>query len=252
MACERINVLNVPIDVCPLEDLEAVILSLLQKPGAKQIVFLTVWDLLKARRKNSFGECIRGADLVLPISKSIVKGAAFLKKTKPVRYNPFTTMLTTLTILEAHYKSFYLLGGRKKQLQIAAQNIRQTYPALQIVGRHAGYYPKSAENDLVTAISKASPSLVIMSDGVPDKVCWAYCRRNKFSSSIFIYYPEVVGIFSKAKKRIPNETFDKGWEIWREIFKNPFKIFLIFPYMKYKLLLLGYRLFKREKTQEVL
>jgi N-acetylglucosaminyldiphosphoundecaprenol N-acetyl-beta-D-mannosaminyltransferase len=250
MACERISVLNVPVDVCFPEDLEAVVLELLQKPGAKRIVFLSVWDLLKARRKNYFGECIRSADLILPISKSILKGAVFLKKSVPIRYNPFTTVLAILTILEAHYKSFYLLGGTKKNLQKAVQNIRQTYPGLQIVGRHVGHYPKSMENDLVTAISKASPSLVIVSEGVPDKLCWAYRRRNKFFSSIFLYYPDAVGIFSKTKKRISNQTFEKSREIWNEISKNPFKVFLIFSFIRYELLLLGYRLFKREKQKK--
>jgi N-acetylglucosaminyldiphosphoundecaprenol N-acetyl-beta-D-mannosaminyltransferase len=246
MACERITIFNVPVDICPPEDLEPTILELLQKPGAKQILFLSVWDLLKARRKNASGECVRSADLILPISKSILTGAVFLKKKKLVRYNPFTAVLTILTILEAHYKSFYLLGGKKKSLQKALQNIHQTYPGLQIVGRHAGWYPKTTETALVTAVSKASPSLTIVSAGVPDKVCWAHRRRNKFSSSIFLYYPEAVGIFSKTKKRIPSETFDKGHEIWVEIFKNPFKVFLIFPYIKYKLLLLGYRFFKKQ------
>jgi N-acetylglucosaminyldiphosphoundecaprenol N-acetyl-beta-D-mannosaminyltransferase len=247
MACERITVLNIPIDVCLPEDFETIILDLIQKPGSKQIVFLSVWDLLKARRKNTFGECIRSADLILPVSKSILKGAVFLSKIKPIRYNPFTTVLTILTILEAHYKSFYMLGGKKKYLQQALTNIHQTYPELQIVGRFAGHYPKSCENGIVTAISKASPSLVVVGNGVPEKVCWAYRRRNKFSSSIFLYYPEAVDIFSKRKKRVSNKTFDRGHEMCVEVFKNPFKIFKIFPYTKYKILLLYYRFFKKDE-----
>ena len=64
MAIERINLIGVPIDVCAPENLEAAILELLAKPGTKQIIFLSVWDLLKARRKNDFSECVKNADLV--------------------------------------------------------------------------------------------------------------------------------------------------------------------------------------------
>ena len=57
MAIERIKVLGVPVDVCTPEDFENEILELLARPGAKQIVFLSVWGLLKARGKNNFAEC---------------------------------------------------------------------------------------------------------------------------------------------------------------------------------------------------
>ena len=46
MAIERIKVLGVPVDVCTPEDFENEILELLARPGAKQIVFLSVWGLL--------------------------------------------------------------------------------------------------------------------------------------------------------------------------------------------------------------
>ena len=86
MGIQRINVVGVPVDVCRPEDLETEILELLAKPGTKQIVFLNIWGLLKARRKNDFAECVKNADLIIPISKSILNGAKFLKKEIPVIY----------------------------------------------------------------------------------------------------------------------------------------------------------------------
>ncbi|MDR3312638.1 MAG: WecB/TagA/CpsF family glycosyltransferase [Spirochaetaceae bacterium] len=245
MAFERINVVGVPVDLCPPEDLERVVLTLLDKPGTKQIVFLSVWDLLNARRKNIFGECIRSADLILPVSRSILWGASFLKKSVPVRYSPFLAVISILTILETHYKSLYILGGKKKRLLEAERNIRQTYRNLKIVGRYIGNIPRSKENDVILAVNKASPSLVLLCEGVASRINWAFRRRNKLTSGIYLYYPHAVGVFSKHKKRISDETFEKGHEIWVEIVRNPFKVLLVFPFLKYILLLLGYRLFKR-------
>ena len=65
MGIQRINVVGVPVDVCRPEDLETEILELLAKPGTKQIVFLNIWGLLKARRKNDFAECVKNADLII-------------------------------------------------------------------------------------------------------------------------------------------------------------------------------------------
>lgn len=239
MAIERITLLGVPVDICTPDNLEAEILELLAKPGTKQIVFLSVWDLLKARRKGEFSECVKSASLILPVSKSIVKGAKFLKLPVPERYNPFTAVIQILSILESHYKTLYLLGANKKTLAKAESNVRDTFPTLRIVGRYVGYYPKQIEDDIVEAIFKADPSLVLLSEGVKEKNVWPYKRRNRFSSSIFLYYKEAFGIFSERIKRVSDRTFKKGNEIFYEILKNPFKIFLIFPFIHYNLLLLG-------------
>ena len=109
MAIERISLLGVPVDICSPDKLENQILELLAKPGTKQIIFLSIWDLLKARRKKSvFAETVRNADLVIPISKSILKGAKFLKRNIPHRYNPFECVIQILSILDAHFKTLYL------------------------------------------------------------------------------------------------------------------------------------------------
>ena len=247
----RIELLGVPVDVCRPENLEAEIMKILEKPGTKQIVFLTIWDLLKARnKKKDFGDCLRNADLILPVSKSILKGARFLKLEVPVRYNPFNAVIQILNTLDHHYKSLYMLGARKKTLQKAEHNVHDTFRGLKIVGRYVGYFPKSTEDAVVQAIHKASPSLVIVSEGIKEKNLWAYHRRDRFSSSIFLYYRDCLGIFAGRIRRVSEKTFDAGKEIWNEIGHTPLKVFLIFPYMWYKILLICTRLFRKNKTGE--
>lgn len=246
MAFERVNLIGVPVDICRPEEMEQEILEILAKPGTKQIVFLSVWNLLKARGKSDYASCVKNADLVIPISKSILRGAKFLKKSVPVRYNPFEAVIQILSILENHYKSLYLLGSTKKTLLKAESNLRDTFPNLQIVGRCVGYYDKKSEENIVQAIYKSQASLVLVSEGIKEKDSWAYKRRNSFSSSIFLYYKDAFGIFSERIKRINPKTFEKGNEIFVEVAHNPFKIFLIFPYLWYLLTLLFYRLFRKD------
>ncbi len=245
MGIQRITVAGVPVDVCRPENLEDEILELLANPGTKQIVFLSVWGLLKARRRGDYAECVKNADLVIPVSKSILSGARFLKKAVPVRYNPFSAVIQILSILESHYKSVYLLGSRSQALRTAENNVRDTFPGLQIVGRFHGYYAKAAEADVIQAIYKASPSLVLISDGIKEKDCWVYRRRNQFASSIFLYYKDAIGIFSKRIRRVDEKVFERGHEIFSEILHNPLKIFLIFPYLWYIMILVWCRLFKK-------
>jgi N-acetylglucosaminyldiphosphoundecaprenol N-acetyl-beta-D-mannosaminyltransferase len=241
MERQKIRVLNIPIDILPPGTFESAIGELLQKEGPKEIIFLSVWDLLKARGKNDFAAAVQSADLVIPISKSIVRGAAFLKQPIPERYNPFEAVISILYTLDLRGETLYMLGGRKKTLMEAERNVRATFPNLRIVGRYASY-GKSAESNIILAVRKASPAVVLLSEGIPDKKNWFYRRKSHFNASIFVYYREAVGIFSKTAKRVSNKTFERGMEIWHEIFRNPFKVFLIFPYLRYCLLLVFYRL----------
>ncbi len=242
---ERIDVAGVPVDILRPENLDQEILEILSKPGTKQIVFLNVWNLLKARGKNDYAECVRNADLVIPISKSILKGAKFLKRDIPVRYNPFDTVINILSVLEGHFKSVYLLGGTRKTLLQAESNLKATYPELHIVGRCVGYFSKNAEPDVIQAIYKAQPSLVLVSEGIKEKDLWSFHRKNQFASSIFLYYRDAFGIFSSRIQRVNPKTFEKGHEMMVELGHNPFKIFLIFPFLWYNLVLLWYKIRKK-------
>ncbi|MEE1166596.1 MAG: WecB/TagA/CpsF family glycosyltransferase [Treponema sp.] len=245
MGIQRIVVAGVPMHVLPREDIEMEILELLAKPGTKQIVFLSVWGFLRARHKGDFRNCVLNADLVLPISKSLIKAALFLKRPVPVRYNPFSIVIEFLSILDSHFKSIYLLGSRNQTLHTAERNVRDTFPSLKILGRYQGYYPKNAEGNIIQAIYKASPAMVLISDGIKEKDTWVYRRRNQFSSSIFLYYKDCFGIFSKRIHRVSEKTFDRGHEIWHAILRNPLKIFLVFPFIHFLFILLFNRLFKK-------
>lgn len=246
MAVQRINILGVPVDVCQKSELEEKILELMDRERPSQIIFLSIWDLLKARGKNEYAECVRNADLILPVSKSILKGARFLKKTVPVRYNPFDATISILSFLENRYKSFYMFGGRKKALVEAERNVKKTFKTLSVVGRYVGYYKAQAEEGIIEAIRKSSPSLVLLSEGVKNKELWSYYNRDKFNTSIFMYYRDAIGIFGRRIKRINPKTFERGHEIWGEVVRNPLKIFLLFPYSWYIISLVWNRLFKKE------
>ena len=254
---KRIELLGVPLDVCQPEELEAEFMKILEKPGVKQVVFLSIWDLIKARnKKKDFCKCVENADLILPISKSILWGSKFLKIDDiPVRYNPFDLTIQFLSLVDQHYRTLFLLGGRKRTLQQAERNVHETFPNARIVGRYVGYFPKESEADVVTAIHKASPSLVIVSEGIKEKNLWAFHRKERFSSSTFLFYNDCLGIFSKRIKRVSEKTFERGNEIWHEIFHNPFKLFYVFPFIYYIISLLWCRLFNKKsknvkETQE--
>jgi N-acetylglucosaminyldiphosphoundecaprenol N-acetyl-beta-D-mannosaminyltransferase len=185
-AVNRIRVAGIPVNDLREEDFESVALSLAVDAEFHQIIFLSLWDLMRARRDKDFRLCVERASLVVPVSRGILMGARFLRKTVPARYMPFDFVIRFLGALETRGRSAYLLGTDRKNLQNAEQNLRQTFPGVKIVGRYTGRYPKPMERNILTAIKKSSPDFVLVGSGVRGKDKWIYRNRKEFPRGVFL------------------------------------------------------------------
>ncbi|MDR2589355.1 MAG: WecB/TagA/CpsF family glycosyltransferase [Spirochaetales bacterium] len=243
-AGERIYVTGIPVDHFAEEGFEDR-LSLLTACGkAGNIVFLSLWDLMRARRDREFRRLLEQAALVIPVSRGIQRGAAFLKKTVPARYMPFEFVIRFLAALEERQRSLYLLGCTPEELQSIEQNLRQTFPGLKIVGRYTGSYPRAKDKDIRTAIKKAAPHCVLMGSGIRGKEKWFFRRKDDFSTGVFIWSASVMDIISGKRKKVSRETFQKGREFIPELIRRPWRAVRGIVYLYFGLLLLVYRLKK--------
>ena len=246
-APERIMLLKVPIDIVPQEELTEVFSSLLprgRKPDASEkgidIVLLSLWDLLRARRNNDYREYLFSASLIIPISKSIVSGAKFLTGKTVFRYMPFKFVISLLTFLEKQDESLYLLGGASAVLKKAEKNIRSTFPNLKVVGRCEGTIKKKDEPAVIEAIRKSSPSLLLAGKGIRGRELWIYRRSKLLNQALRLWCSDLLDVFAEKKRRPSDKVFEMGLESIGYCLRNPFKIFRIFSYLRYKLLLLYY------------
>jgi N-acetylglucosaminyldiphosphoundecaprenol N-acetyl-beta-D-mannosaminyltransferase len=240
---QRISLLKVPIDIIAPENLSSVIYDLLKEKKEHNIVLLSLWDLLRARRSGEYRSYITRASLIIPISKSIIGGIKFLTGKKAYRYMPFDFIISILTILENREFSCYLLGGKRKILLKTEQNIRQTFPRLRIVGRFPGYFKKYEEATIIKAIKKASPALLLAGTGIRGKERWIARNNLTLGEGMRLWCSDIFDVFAEKKKHPSRAAFNSGLEWIGYCFQNPFKFFRLFPYIGYKFLLLYYKLF---------
>jgi N-acetylglucosaminyldiphosphoundecaprenol N-acetyl-beta-D-mannosaminyltransferase len=248
---ERIELLNVPLDNITAENLIVIIYKLLAAEGPHNIVLLSLWDLLRARRNKEYKPYVKTAALCIPIAKSLVSGAQFLTMTKPFRYMPFDFVVNLLSIVEMRELSVYLLGSSKKVLLQTEKNIRQTFPGLQIVGRYPGFFKKYQEEAILAAIRKASPSLLLVGKGIRGGERWIYRNNSRLGNGIRLWSSDLFDVFANRKKRPSRFIFEHGLEWIGFCFRNPLRICRIFPYLYYKILLIIYRLTRKPKKAPV-
>lgn len=161
----RIFILGVPVDVVTGKNLQTAIEGLYNLPDHRQIVLLDFHEFMKSRHNSERKEALRQAALVIPVSSLIVSAARFLNKDIPTLYKPYPFIIRLLGILEARNKSVYLLGSNMKGVRAAESTLRATFPGVWIVGRYAARFRGNREKDVLTAIKKASPALLLTGKG---------------------------------------------------------------------------------------
>ncbi|MCL2214127.1 MAG: WecB/TagA/CpsF family glycosyltransferase [Treponema sp.] len=242
---QRLEFLKVPIDIVAPEQLSDIVYDLLKTKKEHNIVLLSLWDLLRARRNSEYRCYVVNASLVIPISKSIISGLKFLTGKTAHRYMPFDFIVSILTILEKREFTCYLLGGQRKILQKTEQNIRQTFPKLRVVGRFPGYFKRYEEATIIKAIKKSSPSLLLAGKGVRGKERWIYRNNGVLGEGMRLWCSDIFDVFAEKKTHPSRIAFNAGLEWIGYCFQEPLKFFRIFPYIGYKFLLLYYALFKK-------
>jgi len=241
---KRIKVLDVPVDSFDPDMAGAVITRLLENGEHNQIVFLSLRGLLRARHDPEFMRCLRDAALVLPVSLPIVQGARFLGTGSLSLINTFEHTIRILSVIEKTKGSVYLLGARKAVLEVAEENLRGSFHGIRVVGRFYGYFPKSVEGDIVTAIKKSAPSMVLVGSGVPGKDKWVLKHRKDLNPGISLWGGNCFEIFAGREKQVSRKLHAAGLGALSGVVRRPWRLGVVFPYLYYLVLLLGYKIFK--------
>ena len=240
----RFDVMRVPVDHLPEQKLPEAISALVARSGPAQLVLLRWWDFMRARREREYRACLKQADIVVPVSRSVAGATRLLRGVRPSRYMPFNFVIRVLGALEANGRSVYLLGGGTAALRTVEQNLRETFPGLRFVGRFTGYYSRRVEADIITAIRKADPDFVLLGPGTPAGDRWMSRHRDQLGNGIFLHTPEVFDVFSDRRSRGSDVAFRRGLDFLPEFFRKPWRILRLLLYVWFLILLLVFRVFR--------
>jgi len=225
----RIQLLSVPLDI--VTDIETSIDRLLARQESSQIVFLGLWDFVRARSSSLFAIAVRNAALVVPTSRIVVQIAWLLRKVRIPRYIPFNFVIRVLSVIEKRGRTLYMIGSRPRELQLAASNVRGSFPELQIVGVCAGYFETGDEENIILAIRKAAPTLVLAGYGVPGRERWPHIHREKFSTSMSVWCGPCVDMFSGKRTRTSRRVWVSGLDFVPSFLTHPWRIYRLFVYV---------------------
>ncbi len=114
-----------------------------------------------------------------------------------------------------------------------------------MVGRYNGFYPRSMEADIVTAIKKSAPTFVLAGTGLPGGKPGSSATAGSFRPGISLWAGDCFEIFAGVERQPSARLRRAGLAGLAGFWRRPWRAVLVFPHLWYSLLLLVHRVFNR-------
>lgn len=102
----------------------------------------------------------------------------------------FSSLLHVLSLLEERGGSIFLLGGNPRQCNTVYTNCKHTFPKLNILGRHPGFTSIKQGKDVIKALQKLRPGLLLLGNNMKDGDVWLFENRDLLPPSICLWLPD--------------------------------------------------------------
>lgn len=102
---------------------------------------------------------------------------------------------------------WYLVGGRPKVAEEAADRLRARFPSLQVVGCHSGYFggPDEVER-LIADINRQEPHILVLGMGMPAQEAWLVDHLSRLRVNVALTGGAVFDYVS-GRRRVTPDVF---------------------------------------------
>lgn len=180
--------------------------------------------LLRIKDDNEFLKILNEGDMVLPDGIGIIYASKILGKSIKSRVGGCDFTEEVIKRGASQNKKVYILGGKPKVAEKAANNLMKKYKGIQIVGYHDGYFNGKEEIKIVEEISKLSPDYLIVSLGCPKQEKFIYKYRDKLNVKVAIGNGGAIDIYAETVERAPIFYQKIGMEWFYRLVKEPKRI----------------------------
>jgi len=184
---------------------DQVVEELLSRINNKRKSFIVTANpeiVMYAHEHSDYKKIVQSADMVVPDGYGIILASKILDTPIMERVAGYDLTVRLLELGNKKKLKIYLLGGREETNQKAVENIHNTYPDIQIVGRHHGFF--DWEKSQVTAeIKAANPDVVFVALGFPRQEQWIAKHLDQFSHGLFMGVGGSIDVLAGEVQRAP-------------------------------------------------
>jgi N-acetylglucosaminyldiphosphoundecaprenol N-acetyl-beta-D-mannosaminyltransferase len=215
------NFLGIDVSTLNYEEITSSIMEDIKRKKKSFIVAINPEKLMKAKDDEELRSLLNKADYQIPDGIGVILASKLKRGKIKERVTGIDLMLALCKEADKQGKSVFLYGAKPGIADEAKEELKKTFPTLQIVGTINGY-----ENDsrvIRDAINRANPDILFVALGSPRQENWILSHMHELSPSI---YQGVGGSFDVIAGRISRAPvfFQKlGLEWFYRLMKEPWR-----------------------------
>lgn len=224
---ERIKILDVPVDMVEMDQAVDRLKILLQGKNCSLIVTPNSEIIVNAGKDKELAGIIQSADLIIPDGIGLVYASRLIGQPFKERVTGIDFLGRAFGLLAAKKKRVYLLGSRPGEgghmstAELAALEIKESYPGIIICGTHHGYFSMDAEEELVKEINESGADFLCVALGSPKQEKFMARHRDKLQAKVAIGVGGSLDVWAGRVKRAPEFYRKYGLEWFYRFLKEP-------------------------------
>ena len=186
-----------------------------RRGGPPRLVMYANAHVLNQSAENpSLRSALESADLVYCDGYGVRLAARALERPVPHRMTGADWIWGLAALCEQTGDSVYLLGSEPGIAQGAARRLSRTYPGLDIVGTHHGYFEPGSDHDdrVVEDINARRPSILLVGMGTPKQELWVQHNAARLDVDVLWTVGALFDVVSGKVPRAPGWLADNGLE----------------------------------------
>lgn len=244
MSNSRMKFLNTEIDNLNMQEAVEAIDNLIKRKGSSYVVTPNVDHIVKLENDIEFQEVYRNADLILTDGMPLI----WISKLKgnPIKEKVSGSDLFPEVCKLASKKGYgiFLLGAAEGVAVKAAENLKNKFEGLKIVGTYSPSYGFEKREEeikyIIDIINEAKPDILAVGLGAPKQEKFIYKYRKELKVPISLAIGASIDFEAGNINRAPIWMQKCGLEWFYRLYKEPkrmFKRYLVDDLTIFKLLI---------------
>lgn len=225
----RIRFLNIEIDNLSMDESIDYIDKLIKRKKNSYVVTPNVDHIVKLENDSEFLEVYNNADLVLTDGMPLVWISKFLKTPIKEKVSGSDLFPKVCKLADEKGYSIFLLGAAEGIAIKAAENLKNKYKNLNIVGTFSPSYgfekSKSEIEEIIKKVNEAKPDILAVGLGAPKQEKFIYKYKNKLNVPISLAVGASIDFEAGNIERAPKWMQKSGLEWFYRFLKEPKRMF---------------------------
>lgn len=117
----------------------------------------------------------------------------------------------------------FLLGSTPESIETVTSGFSEKFPQAKLVGAHHGFFDKEKCNEIIAAINKTKPDLLLVGMGNPIQEIWIAHHQDKLDAGLCIGVGGLFSYWEDALVRAPTWMRKVGLEWLGIMIRQPWK-----------------------------